>query len=536
MNPERISLVNPEVVVTHAPSSSSGVLGGSGGARAKMFVAAVLGVTATVALTLVALGASGGGAMARGVWSGGVALGSRGKGAGFPTVRVFVNPHEKEAFDAVKKNWEHYHKGGSSAVTPLALPDLQKWPKDGGYREITGLIGDAQLQEGTEFEYLQFDMKHKRPQAISDNHEEFASFSLGHLTAWLEGMKKRVPALIVSDYRNLITNHMGPPEDFDAFVMSFLLKGPEKWDVLFLDKGERGVREANLKSPYMKFKNPSWTAPYVVYKNHMDSTAGASFYMVSDKFLKQVPALLKDFRFTMVDGWLSVLCRDGQLKCFSYMQEDWFYGLKTEHLEGHHPPDVRDIPTSDILLANGGKPTNKVEAEGGGGGLKGKRAIFSSDPSTLGKKESDSDSKSPSSKSSSSSSSKKSRKVGDVGSSSSSSSKLSSSSAKHEHASAAALGTVAIKMEDADAAARDAMEMMDKDAEEVGEKVEMSAEEMVAAAAQHDETLKGGEEAAEATPVEGASVEAIGEALQQERDVAEKDAAAAAQEASSAGA
>jgi hypothetical protein len=63
---------------------------------------------------------------------------------------------------------------------------------------------------------------------------------------------------MVSDYKNLITNHMGPPEDFDSFVMSFLLKGPEKWDVLFLDKGERGVRAANLKSPYMQFKNPSW--------------------------------------------------------------------------------------------------------------------------------------------------------------------------------------------------------------------------------------------------------------------------------------
>lgn len=307
INPERISLVNPEVAVSHAPSSSSAVAGAGGtfassSTRAKLIVSAVLGVTATAAM--VALGGGGGIGVVGGVW-GGAALGSGG-GGGFPDVRVFVNPKEADQLSAVKENWEHYHRGGSSAVRPLLLPELDKWPEAGGYPEITELIGDANLEEGTEFEYLQFDLEKKRPRAISDNHEYFASFSLGHLTAWLEARQKGSRALMISDYKNLITNHMGPPEDFDAFVMSFLVKGPEKWDVLFLDKGERGVRSANLKAPYMQFKNPSWAAPYVVYSNHMDSEAGASFYMVSDRFLKQVPSLLKDFRFTMVDGWLSV--------------------------------------------------------------------------------------------------------------------------------------------------------------------------------------------------------------------------------------
>jgi hypothetical protein len=138
---------------------------------------------------------------------------------------------------------------------------------------------------------------------------------------------------------------------------------------------------------------------------------GSTLAVVSDRFLKQVPALLKDFRFTMVDGWLSVLwwggasriqpthnskapgynpwklyevmswflkpllftnatcaatlCRDGKLRCFSHMQQDWFYGLKTEHLKGHHPPDAREIPTSDMLLANGGTPEDNESEPAG---------------------------------------------------------------------------------------------------------------------------------------------------------------------------
>lgn len=308
VNPERLSLVNPAVVAAHPayfPSSGGG--DGSSGfrARSRVICAAVAGVAATAVLALVTAGvatSSGVGGVGSHGWGVGAALGSgSGRSAvGFPVVRVFVNPRESGQLSAVKENWEHYHKGGSGAITPLHLPDLRKWPKEGGYPEITRLIGEANLQEGTEFEYLQFDVKKKRPQAISDNHEEFASFSLGHLMGWLEARQEDAKALIVSDYKNLITNHMGPPEDFDSFVMSFLLKGPEKWDVLFLDKGERGVRSNNLKSPYMQFKNPSWAAPYLLYSNHMDSEAGASFYMVSSRFLKAVPALLKDYRFTMV--------------------------------------------------------------------------------------------------------------------------------------------------------------------------------------------------------------------------------------------
>jgi hypothetical protein len=109
-----------------------------------------------------------------------------------------------------------------------------------------------------------------------------------------------------------------------------------------------------LRNPFAVFENADWKKPYLVYKNKMRGEAGASFYLVSEKFLKRVPELLKDHEFTMVDGWLSVLCRDGQLECFSHTQKDWFYGLTSEHLKGHHPPDVEEVPTSELLFDMGG--------------------------------------------------------------------------------------------------------------------------------------------------------------------------------------
>mmetsp|Transcript_24139 Transcript_24139/g.38802 ORF Transcript_24139/g.38802 Transcript_24139/m.38802 type:complete len:414 (-) Transcript_24139:1729-2970(-) len=395
MHPERIHLLHPEGAELHLHSSSNGggdnsdSIDSRAGAEGRSLDAgcrlsartggclamasnsvwrakiAVIVVLAVAALTMVSMHGGVGGKGGRTEVGTALGLGAiRGSsGSGFPDVRVFFNPSEGQSkpLAAVTQNWDLYHKGGASAITPLKLPDLWKWPAAGNYPEITELIANAHLHEGTEVEYLGFDVntkdddkkKSKTPRAISEDHEVFASVSLGHLVAWLEAREAGSKALLISEANNLITNHMGPPEDFDSVIMSFLLKGPEKWDVVFLDKGERGVRQANIRSPYMQFSNTRWSAPYVVYTNHADSEAGAGFYAVSERFLESLPALLRDHRFTVVDGWLSVLCRDEKLRCFSYMQQDWFFGLKAEHLEGHHPPDIREVPTSDFLLAGG---------------------------------------------------------------------------------------------------------------------------------------------------------------------------------------
>jgi hypothetical protein len=155
VNPERISLVNPVVVVTSSYGqtvSGGGTFAGSS-ARARVVVSAVLGVTlALVAIGTFRGGAGEGGGGGTAWWGGTAALGSGsrsgnggvvvgGGGGGFPEVRVFVNPKETQQLRAVQENWEHYHKGGSAAVRPLRLPELRKWPKGGGYPEITALIG-----------------------------------------------------------------------------------------------------------------------------------------------------------------------------------------------------------------------------------------------------------------------------------------------------------------------------------------------------------------------------------------------------------
>lgn len=167
------------------------------------------------------------------------------------------------------------------------------------------------------------------PKAVVDGREEFASTSLGHLAAWLEARQLNNKSLLISDCRTKIENHMGPPADFDSFLMSFLYKGPDKneWDVLFLDKGERGVEAGDLKTPFLTFSNEKWKEDYYVYRNKMTCQAGAGFYLVSGVFLRRVPEMLKSNPFTAVDGWLSVLCRDGKLKCFSHAQKDWEFRI-----------------------------------------------------------------------------------------------------------------------------------------------------------------------------------------------------------------
>ena len=261
----------------------------------------------------------------------------------WPMTRVLVRPDHGDALEEVKENWNQHHKGGADDLIPLHLPDLRAWPDAGGYRELVGLIAGAGLREGTEFEYLKFDGdEQKTPAAIARGFDEFASSALGHLAGWLEARKRHARMLIMNDYETTPGSHMGPPEDFDAFVMSFAVKGPRHWDVLFLDKGERGVRADDIEKPFLTFHNEAWDAPYKVFRNHADGEAGASFYAVSASFLRKLPDLLVSHHFTAVDGWLSTLCKDETLVCFSHMQEDWFYGLAANHLEGHTPPRPKD--------------------------------------------------------------------------------------------------------------------------------------------------------------------------------------------------
>ena len=275
---------------------------------------------------------------------------------GFPMVCQLVRPGEEAAFTEVKGNWETYHTNGGDALIPLYLPELELWPEAGGFDELVQVLGsDPDLKRGRAIEYLllldreeavaSFGdedsrndetsslIKNKKkqwiPKAVVDGREEFASTSLGHLAAWLEARQLNNKSLLISDCRTKIENHMGPPADFDSFLMSFLYKGPDKneWDVLFLDKGERGVEAGDLKTPFLTFSNEKWKEDYYVYRNKMTCQAGDGFYLVSGVFLRRVPEMLKSNPFTAVDGWLSVLCRDGKLKCFSHAQKDWEFRI-----------------------------------------------------------------------------------------------------------------------------------------------------------------------------------------------------------------
>lgn len=198
-----------------------------------------------------------------------------------------------------------------------------------------------------------------------------------------------------------------------------------------------------------------------------------------------------------------MLCRDGKLRCFSYMQKDWFYGLKTEHLEGHHPPDVREVPTSDVLLANGGIPSGGVE--GKKKGLEAGRRMFTKRPtaatsSGLGEDEEEDNVKLKKMK----------RRAGTA-----------PEKKKKKSRRVAALGALSGRE------AQEAMDMMDREAEEVGAKVETTTAEAETTAAKdvplEEKELAAGEE--EAGVVDDDDVQKLANELQQERNTAAEDAA-----------
>ena len=167
------------------------------------------------------------------------------------------------------------------------------------------------------------------PAAVQEKQEEFAKYSLAHLEAYVEARNAKSRALVVADHKSTISalgedfqySHMGKPEEFDSFLLSFLYKGPKDWDIMYCDKGQGGVSKANVAKPVLSFTNPKWVGPYHVYAWTGDGVAGSGLYMVSKSFLDRLPSILKESPFTEANGWLGSLCTQGKVTCFSYLQD-----------------------------------------------------------------------------------------------------------------------------------------------------------------------------------------------------------------------
>jgi hypothetical protein len=145
---------------------------------------------------------------------------------------------------------------------------MGRWPKTKDFDTITSLI-EEQLDGAPPVHYAEV-VENGHSVAVREGQEKYAAYSLQHLQAYLEARRADSPALIVADHGSSISalgeefsySHMGRPEEFDSFILSFLYKGPRKWDVLFCDKGQAGATAEAIARPLLSFSNHKWVGNY----------------------------------------------------------------------------------------------------------------------------------------------------------------------------------------------------------------------------------------------------------------------------------
>jgi hypothetical protein len=268
----------------------------------------------------------------------------------FPrTTKLLPTDGEDGAYERARENWNLYHVDGDADLRRAPAYDFTKWPTNELSEAVLKLRAkDAAAYDAFDAVHVEFDrLKADRIDARKD-----IGPALGALHAWIKAKEAGESSMITATKDAYINSHCGPPNEFDSFVLSFLLRGPKKWDVLFLDRGERGVNATNWRHPEAVFTNKAWEKPYVLYRNTaaaVGENLPATFYMVSKSFLTRLEANLKAQPLTSVDWWLNRLCETGSVTCYSYNAENWYDGLTSERKSRAVEPMSR-APIVDVKL------------------------------------------------------------------------------------------------------------------------------------------------------------------------------------------
>jgi len=268
----------------------------------------------------------------------------------FPrTTKLVPTDGEDGAYQRARENWNLYHVGGDADLRRAPAYDFEKWPTNELSEAVLKLRAkDAAAYDAFDAVHVEFD----RLKADMINARKDIGPSLGALHAWIKAKEAGESSMITATKDAYINSHCGPPNEFDSFILSFLLRGPKKWDVLFLDRGERGVNATNWRHPEAVFTNKAWEKPYVLYKNTaavVGESLPATFFMVSKSFLTRLDANLKAQPLTSVDWWLNRLCETEALTCFSYTAENWYDGLTSER-KSHAVEPTSRAPIVDVKL------------------------------------------------------------------------------------------------------------------------------------------------------------------------------------------
>lgn len=276
-------------------------------------------------------------------------------GATFPQTYKLApsGPAGDEEYKTTEDNWALYHERGDEDVKRATMYDFTHWP--------TAELEEAVMWvKGTSPEaYQAFDAIQTFPEdyklhamRISQGLENVGP-AFSHLSVWLKAKKHEARAAIIAAPNAYINAHCGPPTEFDSFLLSFLLRGPSQWDVLFLDRGERGVDARQLAAPEALFRNKAWDKSYILYKNVakiIGERLETEFYMVSKRFLDGLTSNLRQDALIDVNAWLNRGCETGRLTCYSYTAENWYEGATSGRKAVMPKPSSYAPITDDYMI------------------------------------------------------------------------------------------------------------------------------------------------------------------------------------------
>lgn len=251
----------------------------------------------------------------------------------------------------MRANWDLYHaRGGSKDTDRVIEYDFAKdWPNAELASALEWLRGAAP-DVAHACAAVQFEGEGKSQALVAERVGAKGDIgkTLSHVTAWVKARDAGVQSVVVAGAGAFINTHAGPPNEFDSIIVSLLLRGPQTWDVVFLDRGERGVGLADAQSPEALFTNNAWLSPYVLYRNRAVSAGEdlpVGLYMVSKRFLDKLAVRMREEPLYKLDNWLNALCAS-KMECYSYTSRGWYEGATAKH-KAHLAKPLEEAPIVD---------------------------------------------------------------------------------------------------------------------------------------------------------------------------------------------
>jgi hypothetical protein len=262
----------------------------------------------------------------------------------------------------MRANWDLYHgRGGSKDSDRVVEYDFEKnWPS-AELEDALDWLRSAAPEVSESCAAIQFDggehsktLTAERVGAKGD-----AGKTLSHVIAWVKARDADAQSVVLASAGAFINTHTGPPNEFDSFIVSFLLRGPQTWDVLFLDRGERGVGLDDAQRPEALMSNKAWLNPYVLYRNravYAGEDLPVGLYMVSKKFLDKMAVHMREEPLYKLDNWFNALCAS-KLECYSYASRGWYQGATAKHKARMAKP-LEEAPVVDDAAVEAASAAN----------------------------------------------------------------------------------------------------------------------------------------------------------------------------------